>query len=240
MVEKPEGRGHDGPELWEWVSRWPCWGGVRGELVLEVEDLGQLPEALVGREVEVDEELGHLRLPAGVHVGAGHARLRGGEVRRLEVADEQAVLAQEEGVVGPAGVVEGAEHLGPHGGVALGVLLHAVRADLQLEADTVHRTLLSGGGRSRDERWRASSTRRVVGAQSRGRRRLESDGPGTWWFDLDRGQKSKSPMLSALKVNGSPSRTTPSAPTSNSPRSPASKESPSSPEMSPLARAAAA
>ena len=67
------------------------------ELVFEVEDLLEPDEALVRRRVvEVHEELGHLGLPSGVDVGLGHPRLGGLERRRLEVADEQAVGAQEE------------------------------------------------------------------------------------------------------------------------------------------------
>ena len=50
-------------------------GGGR-ELVLEVEHLVEQQEALVGRAaVEAGEELGHLGLPAGVDLGAGHAGL---------------------------------------------------------------------------------------------------------------------------------------------------------------------
>ena len=46
--------------------------------------------------VEIDEELAHLGLPKGVDLGGGHALSRGGQVGGLEVADQQAVLAQEQ------------------------------------------------------------------------------------------------------------------------------------------------
>ncbi len=53
--------------------------------------------------VQCLKERRHLRLPAGVDVGGRHGRLGGGEVLRLQIADEQAVLAQEQRVVVPAG-----------------------------------------------------------------------------------------------------------------------------------------
>src|SRR6478609_3506543 len=68
---------------------WGRRGGCEvGQLVLEVEDLGELHEPGVGRgAVEVDEELGHLGLPPGVDLGGGHAGLGGGEVGGLDIAD---------------------------------------------------------------------------------------------------------------------------------------------------------
>src|SRR5688500_7840923 len=79
-------------------------GGAAGELVLQVEDLLQLQEAGVGSCVsEVLEEVGHLGLPASVNLGGRHACECVGQGRRLEVADEQSVVAQEERVVVPAG-----------------------------------------------------------------------------------------------------------------------------------------
>ena len=60
------------------------------------------------------EELGHLRLPAGVDVGRLHAGDRRLEVLGLEVADQQPVLGEEQRVVAPAGRAQRVEHLRPH------------------------------------------------------------------------------------------------------------------------------
>ena len=60
------------------------------------------------------EELGHLRLPAGVDVGRLHAGDRGLEVLGLEVADQQPVVGEEQRVVAPAGRAQRVEHLRPH------------------------------------------------------------------------------------------------------------------------------
>src|SRR5262245_20322370 len=68
--------------------------------ISQVEDLGQQQERLVRRPaVDSCEELGHLRLPAGVDLGRRHRLLRRIQVRGLDVPDQQAVVAEEEGVV---------------------------------------------------------------------------------------------------------------------------------------------
>src|SRR3954454_11177149 len=64
------------------------------------------------------EERRHLRLPARIDVRGVHGRGRRVEVLRLEVADQQAVPAQEERVVAPARRAQRVEHLGPDGPVA--------------------------------------------------------------------------------------------------------------------------
>ena len=74
-----------------------------GELVFEVEDLGERGGRLVGAAVEADEEAAHLGLPAGGDGGCREVRLRGGVVIGLVVADEPAALAEEERVVAAAG-----------------------------------------------------------------------------------------------------------------------------------------
>merc|ERR1711969_152371 len=70
-----------------------CSRAVGGQLVLEVEDLTEQPEPLVGRAaVDPGEELRHLGLPPGVDVGGGHGGLGRGQVVALDVPDEQPVL----------------------------------------------------------------------------------------------------------------------------------------------------
>jgi hypothetical protein len=104
-----------------------------------VEDLLEEQEPLVGSPPgQPGEERGHLRLPPGVDLGGGHAGLRRGEVVRLDVADEQAVVAQEERVVAPAGVAQRGQHVRPHRAVPLDVLGHPLRPDLELEAVAGH------------------------------------------------------------------------------------------------------
>ena len=106
-------------------------------MVFQVEDLGQLEETGVGGAVEGDEEVAHLGLPAGVDLGRGHAGLRRRETRGFEVADQEAVVAQENRVVVPAGALEGQEHVRPDGGVATSIFGDQLRLDLELEAHTV-------------------------------------------------------------------------------------------------------
>ena len=104
-------------------------GGRRcgGELVFEVEDLGEGGGGLVGPAVEADEEPAHLGLPPGGDGGCREVGLRGRVVVGLVVADEPAAVAEEQRVVAPAGCRDLGEHLGPDGRVALEVLVEAVR-----------------------------------------------------------------------------------------------------------------
>src|SRR5690348_6482876 len=75
--------------------------GVQRSLV-QVEDLGDPAEALVGALVtDAGEERGHPGLPACVHAGLLHPPPCRVEVVGLQVADQQAVVGEEEGVVGP-------------------------------------------------------------------------------------------------------------------------------------------
>jgi hypothetical protein len=104
-----------------------------------VEHLGEGFHRLVGAvTVEGLEQRAHLRLPAGVDLGGLHAGPGGGEVLGLQVADEQAVVTQEERVVVPAGGGECLAHLRPHRGVAFAVLRDAVLSDLEQETDALH------------------------------------------------------------------------------------------------------
>lgn len=106
----------------------------------QMEDLRQRPHGGVRRlSVELLEELRHLRLPASVDLGGLHGGAGPVEVRCLQIADEQPVLAEEEGVVVPAGGGEGRQHLGPDVLVARPVLLDPPGPDLEQEADPPHR-----------------------------------------------------------------------------------------------------
>src|SRR5215207_7608059 len=189
---------------------------VPGKLVLQVEDLVQHEESLVGLSVgEVGEEVGHLGLPAAVDLRVCHSRLRVRDRWRLDVADQESVIAQEQRVVVPTRRCQCLQHLGPDRRVAFAVFRDAIGIDLELEADALHHRAFHGEG-----------------------------GPGRRGGNPPAGhlttQKSKSPMLSLLNWYGSPSRTVASVPTVNSPSLPALKVSPSLPVMSPSARAFAA
>lgn len=82
--------------------------------------------------------MAHFGLPAGVDGLEVHAGAGGSEVGGFEVADEEAVGAEEERVVGPAGAAEGVEHVGPDFAVAEFVFVEAIGLDLEGETDTFH------------------------------------------------------------------------------------------------------
>lgn len=113
---------------------------------IEMEDFGERGHAGVGfAGAELLEVRGHHFLPLlvdglGLHAGDGFF-----EVGGFDVADEEAVVAEEEGVVVPAGVAERLEHFGPDGFVFFLVLGEAVLFDFEQEADALHRVLLSYG-----------------------------------------------------------------------------------------------
>ena len=86
-----------------------------GELVFEVEDLGEGGGRLIGPAFEADEEPAHLGLPASRDGGCREVGLRGVIVVGLVVPDEAPALAEEQRVVAPAGGGDLGEHLGPHG-----------------------------------------------------------------------------------------------------------------------------
>src|SRR5262245_48895207 len=108
---------------------------------VEVEDLGDPAEALVGPLVpEVGEERRHLRLPAAVDVGLRDPLKRRLVVVGLQVADEQPVVGEEDGVVRPAGAAQGRGHLGPDPAVSSPVLIQPVGPDAGEEANALHCT----------------------------------------------------------------------------------------------------
>ena len=96
-----------------------------------MEDFFKREHIIIGDAVaEGFEEGGHFGLPAGVDgVGLhGGAALR--EVVGFKIADEEAVGAEEDGVVLPAGFLQGGEHLGPDARVAFLVLRDFLFTDL--------------------------------------------------------------------------------------------------------------
>src|SRR5215472_3374345 len=113
---------------------------------VEVEDLVDPAESLVGPLVAgAFEEFRHFRLPGGVDLGACHRGAGGIEVVCLQVADQQAIVGQEQAVVVPACLSQGRPHVGPHGFVSLDVLIQPVRPDPSGKAHSLHGDILRGG-----------------------------------------------------------------------------------------------
>src|SRR3954451_21546308 len=102
------------------------------ELGIEVEHIVEDVHLVV--RTSAGEERRHLRLPPSVDVGALHRGLCRGEVVGGQVADQQAVLAQEERVVVPARVAQGGQHLRPDLGVPPAVLVQPVGVHGEREA----------------------------------------------------------------------------------------------------------
>ena len=183
-------------------------------------------EAGVGRRVaELHEELGHLGLPPGVHVGGRHARA-GRPPGRVSRSSRSAARR-------PAGTASSCASrsrasassiVGQTAACRCGTP-RSVGLDLELEADALHAAFLRWVGR-RSGRFGGRACR------DRGRsRQLDKRGQLASEVGSTRGRlRSRSRRCcSASNTVGSPSSTTPSAPTVNSPSSPASKVSPSSP-----------
>src|SRR5712692_1935940 len=111
---------------------------------VEVEDLVELQQPLVRPSpLEPLEEVAHLRLPAGVHLGLLYRLARRLEVVALEVADQDPGVGEEERVVAPAGRGERLAHLWPDRGVPLAILADPVRSQLELKTHPLHRFLRS-------------------------------------------------------------------------------------------------
>ncbi len=108
-----------------WSSRWKTSGSGR-----KPSSAGPSRSAKKGAIV---------RCPAVVDGRGRHARPRGLQISGLEVADEQAVVAEEERIVAPPGVVQRGQHVGPDGGVGGAVVVELLGPDLQSEADALHR-----------------------------------------------------------------------------------------------------
>ena len=101
----------------------------------QMKHLAQHSHGLIGRTaVRAHKELRHLRLPPAIDVCGVHAALCRGQVVGLHIADEEPVVAQEQGVVAPPGFSQRGLHLRPDVPMPLGVLVEAVGPDLQREA----------------------------------------------------------------------------------------------------------
>ena len=77
------------------------------------------------------EKRRHLRLPSRVDGMLLHRSASPNKIRCLEIADQQAVWSQEQGIVMPSGLVQSVQHLRPHMSMALFVLVQPFGANLQ-------------------------------------------------------------------------------------------------------------
>jgi len=77
-----------------------------------------------------DEERSHLALPAVVDVAPMHFSYGLREIGGFQVSDKKAVRAQEEGIIDPAGVAKGVDHLRPHFAVSGFVFFEPILADV--------------------------------------------------------------------------------------------------------------
>src|SRR4051812_42543674 len=102
---------------------------------------GKVEDLLEALELAAGEVLRHVGLPARVDVALLHRADGALEALRLEVADEQPVLAQEQRVVGPAGLAQRVEHLRPDLAVAGLVLVQRLGPDAQQKAGALHQTI---------------------------------------------------------------------------------------------------
>src|SRR6266849_335106 len=101
--------------------------------------LQRLHGAIRQRAIWLNEEVTHLALPAVVDFAFGHASPSALKVFRLEIADEKAIVAQEQRVIVPSGFAKGRQHLRPHAAMATLVLLEPFWFYLQDKTDTLHR-----------------------------------------------------------------------------------------------------
>ena len=107
-----------------------------------MEDLLDPSHALVRPAVEPGEERLHLGLPPGVDRFRFHPGKGPGEVRRLEIANQQSVRTKKQGVVGPAMTAQRGQHLGPHLRVTRPIFLEPLGPHLQHETHTLHGSTL--------------------------------------------------------------------------------------------------
>ena len=109
-------------------------------LLIQVKHFLQLDHAFIGMGAAKTLEIGgHEVLPALVDLLLRHAFECVLEAEgRLEVAEEQAVVAHEERVVVPAGAGEGIQHLRPDRFVVFDVFGDLVLFDFEKEGDAFH------------------------------------------------------------------------------------------------------
>ncbi len=106
--------------------------------LIQVEDFFERAHEVVGVGFDAGEEGLHVLLPAGIDGQSLHGGACAVEVVGEEIAHEEAVGTEKEGVVVPAGVRESCAHFGPDFAVALAVFLEVVRVDVEGEADSLH------------------------------------------------------------------------------------------------------
>lgn len=84
------------------------------------------------------EERSHLRLPASINLGLLHCALSRGEIVAFDVAEEQPVRTQKQGVVTPTAVAECRQHRRPHSTVPGAILVESLWLHPQQEANAFH------------------------------------------------------------------------------------------------------
>ena len=104
-----------------------------------MEDLVDLAHHLVGLVARAFEERCHQLLPLAVDRFAAHTGERLVErAGRLEIADEESVVAEEQRIVVPSGASQRLHHLRPDGSVMLLVLVERRGLDAEGETHSVH------------------------------------------------------------------------------------------------------
>src|SRR5580693_8752660 len=104
-----------------------------------MKNLFERGHGLVGQEaLGLHEESGHLALPAFVHFARSHTGACALEVFGLEITDQEAICAEEERIVVPAGFAEGADHFWPNRTVAFFVFGEKFPFHLKHETDSLH------------------------------------------------------------------------------------------------------
>lgn len=94
---------------------------------------------VVGQETSrLNEKAGHFFLPTLVDVALGHAGTGPFKVFRFQVANQQSVWTQEQGVVVPPCFTQSRQHLVPHAAVASLVFVQPIGSYLENEANTLH------------------------------------------------------------------------------------------------------
>lgn len=77
------------------------------------------------------EKRSHFPLPLRVYVPALHFRQRMLEIGRFQISDQESVGPQEQGIIVPAGLAEGAKHLRPDLAMPVFIFFQLLRADVQ-------------------------------------------------------------------------------------------------------------
>ena len=112
-----------------------------------MKDFFQRLHGAIGQHaVGLNEKVAHLALPALVDFPLGHSGTGALKVLRLQIANQKAIVAQEQRVIVLSSFAQGRRHLGPHVAMSLFVFLDPLGLDLQHKADTLHIGSLTQGG----------------------------------------------------------------------------------------------